>query len=395
MYSLWYRRGTMKRVYSQTIFFALLLLGFFPFVSDAAELRMETTVTTSVENKVNDNLYVGAGRALLLGTAVGDASVLAGESILAGTFEQDVLSVAGETIAEGVFEEDLRIIGGDALITGTVEGDLFVVGANVVIDERAELYGDVVLVGGNMEIAGTLKGNLKVVSALTDISGTLEGRTTITTQRLVLSEGARIIADVFYFAPKEVEQADGVVLEKQLRYNPIGKIQESQILQRILLNFSVFWIVLKFVTTLVVAFILVYMFKVFSQYAALQTQTTPMKMLTLGTVTTLGTPILALAFIISLFALPLGLIMISIYVTMFLLAPALSGIVAGVLLFKLVRPKVHLEVGFHHAALGVFILALIALIPYVGSVVTIIFFLISIGIMVYYLYFRIRGKQVL
>lgn len=370
----------------------VLILGFFPANISAADLRMESTVNISESNSIGENLYIGAVQAIILGTAKHDTAVVSGKSVLAGVFEKDVISISIETVSEGQFNEDLRIVGPNVVVSSEVAGDLFVAGGNVLITKEASIGGDLVVIAGNVNIEGDIKGKTKIVAGLVNIAGTLQGRAAVTTQKLTVGPGAKTLANVFYFAPERAVISSDASIEIPLKYNAIGTINDSQFLERALLSVNDFWILFKFVTTLVMSFILVYVFKVFSQSIVDLSRKDFWRMLVFGFVFAFLIPILALVFMISLFALPIGLILLLFYAFLFIVTPALSGILIGMVIIRLFH-RDHHEISFVDAMIGVVALIVIQFIPLVGSIFSVIMFLVSVGSIVYYLHLRFRGKK--
>lgn len=355
---------------------------------------MESEVILDDSTVINDNLYIGAGKANISGNLGSDTSVIAGESVLSGTFGEDVISVSLSTFSNGTFNEDVRIVGPEVVVTGTVNGDLFVVGGNVRITETAKLNGELVVIGGRVTFLGELKGKAKIVAGVVMIDGALLSRSTITTQRLSIGQNAVVDDTLFYFSPSQAKTDSGAIIKKPLKYNPVSRVSDSQIWERFIVNVSDFWLVLKFVTTLFIAFILVYIFKVFSQFVADQSRKSFLKMLLTGFLSFFLIPIFAVVCLVSLFALPVGIILIMIYGIMLILIPALSSIIVGMLLWNLTHKKDHhKKVNFQIATIGVIFLTFVQFVPFIGSLINLLLIFVSLGVTVYYLYSEIRGNK--
>lgn len=380
----------MKRAFKYAIF--LTILALFPQFSSAAEIITDDSVNIADDQVISENLYIGSGRAHLFGKSLKDTTVVAGQSILAGEYVEDVTVISGASFSDGVFGEDLKAVGSNVTVSGKVSGDLLIVGGTVKIEKRAELNGDVIIVAGTLVSKGQIKGDAKIVSGSVDIDGVVEGDMVVTTQNLEFGPEAEVSGIVNYFAPKKVELLEGTIISGDLIYNQINSIRESQVVERAVLNFFNFWMVLKFITTLVIAFLLIYIFKYFSQQIARSSKKSFLKMFVIGLLSLFLVPIISLVFLISLFALPLGIILMLFYGVVLLLSPAISGIILGFIVWKWIRPKDDIKVSFQTATLGVIILTLLQFIPYVGGLIKFIFFVVSVGAVYYYIIQRVRGN---
>lgn len=186
----------------------LLTLGLASPVA-AGDFRGDGSVTVAEGETVDDDLYIGAGTATIVGTVTGDATIGAGTVTVTGTVEGS-LNVAGGTVdVLGDVGGAVRISGGTARVAGSVGRDVVVVGGTVTIDSGAEVGGEVAGGVGTMTMAGTVAGDLLVAAGTLEVTGTVEGSLDVTVGELVIGSEAVINGGVRYASDREARIADG------------------------------------------------------------------------------------------------------------------------------------------------------------------------------------------
>ncbi len=382
----------MKRLLTA---FALVLLAGLPSVASAAGVQVASEITTLPEAVFVDNQYFVGGRVDARGTMEQDALLLGGRTDFSGTAKGDVLIVGGEhVLIDGVVEGDARILGGSVEITGTIQGDVIIVGGTVRIAPEATVNGELMIVGGQVVTDTVLKKHTRIVAASVMLGGTVETSANITTQRFELTETARIPGSVVYFAPQEVYRPSGADVSGTLNFNKIETTLEHGVVERAVVNFLNFWIVLRFVTTLMLAFLLVYIFRVFSQ------TTTEYVLRSFGTSMLIGVgvlflmPVVGVVLLASLILSPVAILLALFYVAALIVSSAVSAIAVGALVIRSFSKQSALEVSFRGASLGVVLLTVVQFVPLVGEATRIVFFLVALGAVWKYIYEHVRRREI-
>lgn len=381
----------MKRLFIAAVLVASL---FTPQYTLAAGVRVASDVSTTATDTFTDNQYFIGGRVVADGTMQQDVLLLGGRTTLSGTVEGDALIFGGEsTVLSGIVKGDARIFSGDVLLTGTVTGDVVVVGGTVRIAPEAIVQGELLLVGGSTTIDAALHKHARIVAGAVMLGGEVKNSANVTTQDFTITSTARVPGTIVYFAPQEAEQQPGAEVTGSVSFNRIDSIQESGIIEQAVVNFLNFWIVLRFVTTLLLTFLLVYIFRVFSQRATEYVLKSFGRSVLTGLLALLAVPIISVVLFASLILMPVSVLLMLVYVFVAVLASAVASIAVGALINRAFGKQHVLEVSFKTAALGVVLLTVVQFVPLVGEATRFVFFLAALGAVWRYVYEHIRWRE--
>lgn len=250
----------MKRIYV----LILIALIFSPFVSFAAEIRSGGNISVSGEAPIEQNAYIGSAKVVVDQEIKGDLSLAAMDAEVKSTITGDVIITGGTVHFSGVGKDDVKIAGSTVIFSGKAEKDLILLGGTLRVEEGAVINGDVIILGGNVFFAGQSGRDTKIVAGNVYVDGYLKGNTEITTQHLILADGIKIEGNLSYFSPEQVSVKESSVVG-EVSYNRIETIRDNSFVKRMILNVVSFWILLRFISTLLLAFILVYVFRFFTQ----------------------------------------------------------------------------------------------------------------------------------
>lgn len=372
----------------------LIAAVLFPSTVGAAGVRVGSDVTTDTAATAPDNQYYIGGTVAVDGTYERDVFAAGGAVTVAGVVREDVLIVAGETARiTGTVEGDVRVFGGTVIVQGTVLGDVVVLGGSVLLTKEAELRGELLAVGARVQVDSTLEKHARIVAASTVIGGTITSSANITTESLTLTDTAVVPGAIVYFSPKEAVRAPAASVAGSVTFNRVESFRDSGALEQAVLTFLNFWMVLRFVTTLLLTFLLVYLFRVFSQRTTEFVLMSFGRSVLTGVLTGIGVLIGSSILFLSLILMPVALLAVLVYICVLIIASAVASIAVGALIKRAFTPGSPLEVSFKTAALGVVLLTLVQFVPLVGEATNLIFFVAAFGAVWRYVYEHIRWRE--
>jgi cytoskeletal protein CcmA (bactofilin family) len=380
----------MKKIiyrFSLLCLFALFVgLSATPVSTRAAEIITETSVLLDQNNVYYENLYIGAGSTNISSEVNSDLTIVGGEVKVSSKVTGDIFVAGGNVDFSGQVEGDLRIIGGEVNITGDIIGDVLIVGGNVFVSDEATLLNDVLLIGGEINFESDSSKRLKVVSGKVLINGNVDGESEITTQSLQIGPDAKINGIFSYYSPQKFSENSGAEILGTINYNKINTIQDTGIIKQAVVNFLNFWLLLRFITTLIIAFILVYVFRIFSVGVNGIVTKSFFKSLFAGFLSVILLPIATLIFIISLVGMPIGFLLLTVFISAMIITPAVSGIFLGGWLRKILGKSDEYLVDFHSATVGVILFTILQFIPVIGEFLRFMLAMVALGAMVRYSY---------
>lgn len=357
----------------------ILLFLILPRSAYSAEILRDLEINLPKDQIYEKNLYVGAIKSFIEGTTKEDLIVFSKESEIVGDVYGDLFLLGGQIKFSGNVKGDLRVFGGNVKISGNVDGDVLIVGGNVEFLEGAKVKREIFVVGVKTDIKNSISEKLKIISGRVSIDAKILGSSDITTQNLKIGQNADISGDFSYYSPQIFDKNEKAVITGKVSFNEINSIREMGIVKKAILSFMNFWIVLKFLTTLILAFILIYIFKPFTQNVVDLISKSYWKSILVSLLILFLAPLAITILIFSLVGLPIGLLLFMGFIFIIIIAPAIAGIFIGYWVKKYFAGEGFKEIDFQSSSIGVIILSMVQLIPYAGGIIGFILFLISFG----------------
>lgn len=342
-----------------------------PLEAAAADLRQGTDVTIGSGETVNDDLYAAAGTITVDGNVNGSVIVAGGTITIAGTVSRDVIVAGGTITVSGRVGGSIRAAGGTLTLNGPVEQDIVLAGGTVDIGSHASIGRDLVIAGGRGTVSAPIARNVVMGSGNLTLRSKVGGTVRGTVDHLRL-DGAQVAGNLDYTSNNQVELANGAkVAGTTTRHQPSSRDGAG--------NAFIGWL-RALIGILAIGLLFILFLPRLSVRSIDTLRAQPWASLGIGAAIVVATPIIALiVFIIGLLigGWWLGLLLIPFWI----LALALGYVVSGFLLGRVAFAR--LGWGGYHDALallaGLFILAVITIIPLIGWLIGLAAFVFGVG----------------
>ena len=341
---------------------AILLMTFTAVPVLAFDARSGNIVTVASGEVIDGDLYVGGGTIIIDATINGDL-IAAGRTITVNGPVNGSIMAAGRTITvngpvngsimaaggtvniNGEVTHAVRVIGETLNISGTIGRDLLVIGRKFsMAASTAEIGGDLLLGAGTALIDGLIKG---------DINSGVDS--------LTIASTASIQGKLTYISENEANIQSGA----QIRGTITHKLPNVK--EKIATGIGLWSTVIGFLMILVIGIIIVLFAPKRVEAVTESIRTRPWASLGWGTVILVAIPIAVLIVCITIIGLPLGLITLALYTIVIYLTQLFVGLLIGQLIVGAFRGVVETRAALVGAmALGLAILRLLILIPFVG-----------------------------
>lgn len=346
--------GKKRLIFSLLIFLLLILL---PAAGLAAEYRTAERIIVGRNERVTDDLFIGAGDITVEGEVDGDLFVWGGQVRIDGRINGDVMAVGGNLYINGQVSDDIRVAGGNVQISGRVGDDLMVGAGNCKIFEGASVKGDLMAGAGMLTIAG------KVGSVKAGVG------------ELIIDEQAQINGNLEYWSEEpgkinDQAQLNGSSTHHQTDFNGRRDFG-SQAAGR----------ALSLVSALLIGLLLVYILPNFTLKTAESWRSNSTMNFLWGLLALIALPVVGLILIITLFGLPLGMGVLLFYPIILYLAKIVTIVSLGFCLQKYFKQKVN-RPDWLSVVIGGLICYLIVLIPVIGALVLFVLVMIGLGALV-------------
>jgi cytoskeletal protein CcmA (bactofilin family) len=363
---------------------ALFALSFFaalPGVAWAADFRAGDN--QDVTGAIDDDVYVAGDGIVVSGDVTGDVFAAGRNVRLSGSAGQSFFAGAQRITISGRVGNSARVAGQDLVVSGEVGKDLLGAGQSVTIEEGGTVGRDVWFGGQTLEVAGNVARDVRGGPADLTISGTVGGNVEVEGNNVTLTESARIAGDLIYTSKNEANIADGAVVSGEVirRQPKAAPAEESNPVVDAVFSF-LRGVAGSFLLGLVLLWLLPDLLPVLARTMRSDTLASA----GIGLAALFLIPIVALIILIP--ALLLGtfgavpFLMIAVYGFLLMLAKAAVGYLIGLMVLqKTGNPTTAGTLGDSLKALivGVVLLTLVGLIPFIGGLVGFLTAILALG----------------
>ncbi len=375
----------MKKILFLSVLLAILVVV--PVVVYGATFKIGQDYHLNSGETVNDNLYVASPNINIAGAINGDLSVAGGNVIVSGSVGADLSAAGGTLNITSNVADDLRLAGGNIMITSHIGGELLAAGGQISLNSGLEVKGNTTLAGGNLQIDGALGGDLTAYGGTVLIDGKIAGNVKVRTDgKLIIGSQAEILGNLDYSAPEKLTLEDGAKINGTVTFNELKTQQAQKGLWGI---WWLAWLIVLaiFLTAALVAY---FLFRKKLEEAVSYTLANFGKETLRGFIILVVLPIAVIVSFATVIGALLGGAGILLYILMGVFTSIFAPMVLGTLIFRLILRKPDFGVDWRSVVVGVVVLRIIHVIPYVGWIFWFIFFLAAFGTLFNYLYRNFR-----
>ncbi|MBI4003192.1 MAG: polymer-forming cytoskeletal protein [Nitrospira defluvii] len=310
------------------------------------------------------------------GIVNGDLYAAGGEVLVDGTVNGDVIVAGGKVILSGTVAQDARIAGAQVTISGTIGRNATIGGADVHLTETAQVRENLLAGGGNVQLAGHIGKDARIGAAKVTVSNEIERDLAVAAESVRLTSKATVGGKLRYWSETAPSIDEGATVRGAItrRLLPEGWTVESA--RRGILGMRVMATVVSFLSTLILGLVLLRVYPLFTRRVTATIRERPGSSLGWGTVALVAIPIVAVSFLVTLFALPIGVILLALYVPMVYLARVYAITCLGQFLLRRQSDPSSLAWPF---VAGLVLYSMLSLIPVVGGLLTLLTLLFGLG----------------
>lgn len=300
------------------------------------------------------------------------------------TVDGDVFLFASDVTVNATISGDLIIFAGQAKVNGTINGDLRVAAGQV--DVSATVNDDATLAAGQITISppSTIKNTLTTASGAIGFNGQVGNNTWLNAGQINVMPLASFGGDLKIYhqsKPNIDSQAkiSGDLITKQI--DSEDKTQGKEYIfnqSKVVKKLTAFMVVQKLIAIsieiLIGALFIVLMPKLSKKLTKLS-QMKPPQNIGWGFLTLITVPVASILLFISLIGIPLAVFTLLLYGFAFYLARVLAGLSLG---SNLLKDKTFKK-PYHSLALGLVLLSLLKLVPFIGWLAYFFFILNGLG----------------
>lgn len=333
-----------------------------------------------VASSTPGNRYLAGGTITITAPSRADLSALSGSMVIGAPIAGDALLAAGSIDLRAPVEGDVRAFAGHLQVKAPVSGDLvafggsvdasvsgghnvFIVAANTTLSDGAS--GPVMIYGNNISLDGDFSGDVRVVAL----------------GRVTLGDHTHIHGAFTYEAPEQALISPTAVIDGGAEYTGASYLPSTKEARTLAFVSVGVFLLVKILGALILAGLFAGLFPRFSEAIATRAFNAPTQSvfltILLGFALLVATPVLLLLLAVTFVGIGLAVLMAIAYALLVVISLIYAGILVGMAVAK--RFERRDSVRWRDGVLGMFLLSLIALIPYVGATLILLLTTFSMG----------------
>lgn len=353
----------------------ILLLSTFlllPFAAVHADQGNDKVLLTTSNEQ---NIYT-AGEYLNIDSDIADDLLAAGQVLeINSPVAGDVTAAASTIDLLAPVSDDVRIAGQTIRIASQIGDHLVAFGQLIILRSSASIGGDAWIMGQSVEIRAPISGDVKIMTERLTIAAPITGNAQISAQQIIFEEEGRIAGDLMLKAPENVptDKVGGTVTFDESKHEtPRNDFQHQA--RELFHGFSV----VMFLASLLLGAVIIFLTMPFWRSFAESARTHPFINFGIGLLFLILVPIVTIILFATLVGLPLGFVVLFVYIATLIFVGIIDGLALGAFFFP-INPKTDTKHLLGAFVLGSILLFLLGLLPIIGGVLKFVIFLLAIG----------------
>lgn len=344
--------------------FVLLLAIAGPTLAYESQLVRTNDFALAAEQTVPGQLLLLADQASLAGTVGDDLFAITRAQVnFSGENQGDTWVLGGQAQLGGIMKDHVRAAGQSLVVRGQLERSFYGLGTTVMLATGSVVRGDVLAVGENITLEGAIGGDVNVIAQSVTLSGTVDGSVRVAAQDIVVMPGTLIAGDLSYVSPKELFLDGRVQLGgklKRIAQTSAGEAASTLSAESLLMTF------IQWLGALLVGIPFTRLFPRVVGRATRLVRFNPLRCMLAGFAALFLIPVLAVAGLLTVVGLPLGLLAAGFAGALLYLGKLVVALTLGGLLMKRRGPPT-LGAVTSAMAIGLLVLYTTFAVPMVGG----------------------------
>jgi cytoskeletal protein CcmA (bactofilin family) len=328
----------------------------------------------TLKEMVSDDIYAIGQAVSIRGEVKSDVFAIGNTVEVTNSVEGDVIAAGGTVMIRGDVGDDVIATGNSVMVESTSVDDVIAAGNVVLIGEATQVDGSAYLAGNSVIIRGKIAGDVKVGA-----------------MSIQLASGAEIMGDLVTYGEVKprLEIGESAVIRGEQKHVEIKAPQTPSYVG----GAGSDWL-RRVVTWSLIAWVLIFAMRVFSEKVTRQAQDKWGWSLGLGTLWMFAFIPLVTLLMLTLVGMPAAFFAIFLTLALGVLAVGYSHVIAGSCITRYLFKSAGTNgLSWREALFGGVTLATIRLIPIIGFLVVLGLFLISLGSLIFSLGRLLRQKE--
>ncbi|CAE6761336.1 polymer-forming cytoskeletal protein [Nitrospira defluvii] len=310
------------------------------------------------------------------GIVNGDLYAAGGDVMIDGVVNGDVIVAGAKVILSGTVAQDARVIGAQVTVSGTIGRNATLAGVDLHLTETAKVRENLIAGGGHVQLEGPIGRDARVGAWRATLSNEIERDLIVAAESVRLTSKASVGGRLRYWGDAAPSIDEEATVRGPITRRPLPEGWSVERARQGIIGARVLAAVVGFLSTLILGLILLRVYPVFSHRVTTTIRDRPGASLGVGTAVLLVTPIAAASLVVTLLALPVGVVLLAMYGVTVYLARIYTMMYIGQRLLRHRDESSSLAKPF---MVGLVVYSLLSLVPVVGGLVTLGAVLFGLG----------------
>ncbi|MCS6327190.1 MAG: hypothetical protein H8K06_08910 [Nitrospira sp.] len=310
------------------------------------------------------------------GIVNGDLYAAGGDVMIDGVVNGDVIVAGAKVILSGTVAQDARVIGAQVTVSGTIGRNATLAGVDLHLTETAKVRENLIAGGGHVQLEGPIGRDARVGAWRATLSNEIERDLIVAAESVRLTSKASVGGRLRYWGDAAPSIDEEATVRGPITRRPLPEGWSVERARQGIIGARVLAAVVGFLSTLILGLILLRVYPVFSHRVTTTIRDRPGASLGVGTAVLLVTPIAAASLVVTLLALPGGVVLLAMYGVTVYLARIYTMMYIGQRLLRHRDESSSLAKPF---MVGLVVYSLLSLVPVVGGLVTLGAVLFGLG----------------
>ncbi len=224
----WIRRRLRRSVTIAVVMSALLFAVAMPQQASAAEVRRGRSILVPAGDVVHNDLIAAGPSVRIEGTVEGDVIAFTRNLTVTGHVTGDVIAFAGETVIDGNVDGNVRVFSRSVILQGTVGKNVTTFANSVDLISKANVGGGMIVFAAEADLDGRMQRDLLGMVGRTDLDGLIGGQAWIRGGSLTVASTAEIRGPATFEGPQQPVVEAGAKLAGPIRTEIAQEVRRTR-----------------------------------------------------------------------------------------------------------------------------------------------------------------------
>jgi anti-sigma factor RsiW len=225
---VWLRRRMRRHVAVAVVMTSLLVALALPQQAGAAEVRRGRSVIIPAGDVVHNDLVVAGPSVRIDGTVEGDVIAFTRNLTVTGHVTGDVIAFAGITMIDGIVDGNVRVFSRSAILQGTVSKNVTALANSLDLASKATVGGGMIALAADGDMDGKIQRDLMGLIGRADLEGMIGGETWIRGGGLTVASTAELRGPATFEGPQQPVVEAGAKLASPIRTELTQEIRRNR-----------------------------------------------------------------------------------------------------------------------------------------------------------------------